>query len=261
MAPAPKIVKDIVFEIGLSLQIQRTGMQPALRGVSRLVGAEKPHVLIVSPPQVEGQALQLMKAMPCVVRFLHQGQMVGFRSEVLRILSEPTHLIFLRYPDQIEQLSLRGHERLQCSFPGVLRVEQKIGASVPKRGYFGFVIDLAPGGCQFAIPFLNHICPSEEARQIREKTELDERRLYREDKLRMALGVKSKGELDTEFPAPCKGIFEGIQSELRWVRFAPGFVCCGLRFQGENPELEASIEKLQDYQRQFFSSTLPLQQY
>jgi c-di-GMP-binding flagellar brake protein YcgR len=78
-----------------------------------------------------------------VVRYLHEGAAVGFRSYVLNSLREPERLLFVAYPREIQQHALRQADRIRCTFPCQLSVGSEVAAAV--------MVDLSETGCQCAI--------------------------------------------------------------------------------------------------------------
>ena len=75
-----------------------------------------------------------------IVRYLHSGEVLGFRSRVLEQIERPFRLTFLSYPTTVERLNLRKSERVSCTLPATLNIGDKVLS--------GIVTDLSSGGCR-----------------------------------------------------------------------------------------------------------------
>lgn len=62
-------------------------------------------------------ALLLRVGDEVAVRFLHDGTAYGFASEVIHLTTRPDALVFLQYPRELAQVSVRHHRRLKCRLP------------------------------------------------------------------------------------------------------------------------------------------------
>ncbi|MFP5258151.1 MAG: flagellar brake protein [Acidobacteriota bacterium] len=77
-----------------------------------------------------------------IVRYLHEGTVVGFTAQIIKCIQIPFPLIFLTFPKKIESHDLRRHTRVACCLPGQAVIA---GADVP-----GMVLDLSNSGCLFS---------------------------------------------------------------------------------------------------------------
>jgi hypothetical protein len=80
-----------------------------------------------------------------IVRYLHDGAVVGFSARVIRCIQIPFPLIFLSYPKKLESHDLRRHPRVACCLPGQASLA---GSQLP-----GMVLDLSHSGCMFSATF------------------------------------------------------------------------------------------------------------
>lgn len=78
-----------------------------LRMQSRLIGWDEGGCLMLEQPTRGGSAVQLTKDLHLVGRGMYEGRVWGFKSNVLFQTVQPFRILFLVYPDQIEEISLR----------------------------------------------------------------------------------------------------------------------------------------------------------
>ncbi|KHK02839.1 PilZ domain-containing protein [Desulfovibrio sp. TomC] len=77
-----------------------------------------------------------------IVRYLHEGTVVGFTARLIKSIQIPFPLIFLTFPKRLESHDLRRHQRVSCCLPG----QAVIGGT----GVAGMVLDLSHSGCLFS---------------------------------------------------------------------------------------------------------------
>ncbi|EHJ49417.1 type IV pilus assembly PilZ [Solidesulfovibrio carbinoliphilus subsp. oakridgensis] len=78
-----------------------------------------------------------------IVRYLHEGTVVGFSARIIKWIQVPFPLVFLTYPARLESHDLRRHPRVSCCLPGKAGLG---GAAVA-----GMILDLSLSGCQFSV--------------------------------------------------------------------------------------------------------------
>lgn len=101
-------------------------------------------IFIEHPRTAEGRDVAFRDAQPCVVRFVHEGQACAFTSDVLDWgAGRGDTQVRLRWPSQMERLSLRRHDRVLVSV--ACRVVLPEGKSIE-----GELHDLSMSGCGFA---------------------------------------------------------------------------------------------------------------
>lgn len=77
-----------------------------------------------------------------IVRFLHEGTVMGFSANLIKAVQIPFPLLFLSYPARLESHDLRRYPRIPCCIPA----ETELGAIRVQ----GMIIDLSLTGCQFS---------------------------------------------------------------------------------------------------------------
>lgn len=118
----------------------------ACRGL--FVGMEVGHYLLVKLPLIPDIGNKLYVKNHIVIRYVHGGNVYGFRSTLVGLIREPARLAVLAYPESVESLNLRKEERFACLLPGVLRA---VDAGEEAVGWEGRLTDLSGGGCSFEI--------------------------------------------------------------------------------------------------------------
>ena len=56
----------------------------------------------------------------CLLRYIHAGRIIGYRTEVLQALMQPFPFLLLAFPSTIEAVSLRKHGRVVAQEPVVV---------------------------------------------------------------------------------------------------------------------------------------------
>lgn len=213
ITPAPSVMKDefIVLpglSLGNLLQLQFDGLGSSR---STLVGLEPGKFLIVNTPPIADIGSKLFMKNHGIVRYLSSGNIYAFRCTLLGIIKEPFRLSILSYPESIENMNLRKHERISCILDATVSHCEKL--------YGGFVTDLSIGGCSFdfnksdltAFPELKITDALLVSLQLKQKGELSEIhsivRSMKRDKDTLSLGLQF-------VPADNAEEFERAQKEL-----------------------------------------------
>jgi c-di-GMP-binding flagellar brake protein YcgR len=108
---------------------------------STLVGMERNRYLICTAPPLPSLWAVLNEWNQIIVRYVVQGTVYGFKCSLLGVTEKPERLVFLSYPENIEVVNLRQHERVSCLIPGEMKLEEKT--------FRGALVDLSMGGCRF----------------------------------------------------------------------------------------------------------------
>lgn len=110
---------------------------------SLFVGMEPGNYMILRFPSGAGVHDHLFEGNPVVIKFVSEGRIYGFQSQVLGYMyKKRLILVVVAYPANIETHLLRKENRVDFFVPAKLAVA---GKTIP-----GFVVDLSPGGCRFA---------------------------------------------------------------------------------------------------------------
>ena len=133
----PKIFKP---GIPAAIQVQdyvRTKFSTLFRGY------KSKHFIMADHPRRDGLLLPLQDDTKCIVRFIHEGSIIGFQSRVLVTTTRPFPLFFLAYPDSIETSTLRKYQRFPVKIPVVL-TRDEIGEKNQRKS---IALNLSEGGC------------------------------------------------------------------------------------------------------------------
>ena len=126
-----------------------------VRMQSRLIGWDEGGCLMIEQPVRGGSGVQLNKDLAVVGRGMDDGRVVGFKSTVLFQAVQPFRILFLSYPEQIEEISLRKSERINATVDVLLSArkhpyeELKANKDAPR----GTIKNISIGGCSISCPF------------------------------------------------------------------------------------------------------------
>jgi hypothetical protein len=124
--------------LGLLLQVQFMGIGSSL---CRLIGMDPGNYLIIQTPPLIDIASKRHQKNHVIVSYLFYGRVYGFRCTLLAIVKEPYRFALLSYPDVLNNVNLRKHERISCIIGAILRTHD--------RSHEGTVSDISQGGCRF----------------------------------------------------------------------------------------------------------------
>lgn len=92
-----------------------------------LVGYSKDKFILVTTPVSEN----LFSARPALfadyrikVRYIDNGRAIGFQSRLIKTTDDPARLLFLAYPDNIEDHELRTVKRAPCALPAEVKIDE-----------------------------------------------------------------------------------------------------------------------------------------
>ncbi len=126
-------------ELGCEIFLQVQGFKKRLS--SYLVGIIPGSNLIIKTPPLADVQDVLTDGSSVVLRYVHLGQVYGFRSTILRSIIQPSRVTFLSYPDNIEKINLRKIPRVSCYIPATVEY-QEITVK-------GVVMNISRGGVKF----------------------------------------------------------------------------------------------------------------
>lgn len=143
------------LSVGLPLKISFAFDQQKVMYGSTLLGWKDHAWLICEWPLQLGHDQPMNSGTPCTVSYLHEGKLVGYRSEIRDLLTAPVPLLFMAYPKAVEEMHLRKHVRVSSNEP-ILLMRTDPGhsseTSLPTSDYFGGLLkDLSEGGCSVAL--------------------------------------------------------------------------------------------------------------
>ncbi len=124
--------------LGASIQIKIEGLGTAQ---TYLVGMVPGEFFIIPTPLLANIGSKLFEKNHIIVRYICAGRVYGFRCTLIELIKKPYRLSILSYPDTIECINLRKHERIPCF----------IDSQIAIGGGFhnGNVTDISMGGCSF----------------------------------------------------------------------------------------------------------------
>ena len=132
-------IKRICIELGTKLQVRLDGVDINFK--CSLIGMEPHKYLIINAPvnMLSFARYKLRRGSKVVVRYLYRGSAFGFKSELLEDIYAPLKLLFVEYPEIIEEHNLRSDQRIEC----VLPIKIKINGEEKQ----GVILDLNREGC------------------------------------------------------------------------------------------------------------------
>jgi c-di-GMP-binding flagellar brake protein YcgR len=83
---------------------------------------------------------KLCRESKTTARYVHEGIVCAFSSQLIEVIATPVELGFLTYPEKIEPIQLRSNRRIECFLPAELVI----------RGdkYQVVIRDISEGGCR-----------------------------------------------------------------------------------------------------------------
>jgi c-di-GMP-binding flagellar brake protein YcgR len=146
--------------VGLSLQLVIGSGQDKVNCGSTLLGWKERTWLICEWPFHFGQAVPCETGTRCLVRYLVDGRLIGYESEVRTTQTTPVPLLYLAFPQAVEEIQLRKHVRVSSNEPLLLiQVDGQGSARVDSNGNStmgGLVQDLSAAGCRVVVQQLRH---------------------------------------------------------------------------------------------------------
>lgn len=140
------------LSVGLPLKMSFMRDQQKVMYGSTLLGWKDHAWLVCEWPIQLGHDQQIAGGTPCTVSYLHDGKLVGYRSEIRDLVSTPVPLLFVAYPASVEEMHLRKHLRVSANEPTLLmRVthDPPSGSALRTSDYYGGLLkDLSGGGCR-----------------------------------------------------------------------------------------------------------------
>ena len=141
----------IHFELGTVLYIEQGRDGERLQ--STVVGVMPQSCLIVKLPAIVGIDNPLAKDRPIEVRYVDDGEILGFETTVLGSISSPFPLTFLSFPRGLRKTSERRHARIDCYIPATLKYD------VFSKS--GVIFDISVGGCRLKLRDISDVDASE----------------------------------------------------------------------------------------------------
>ena len=122
---------------------------------SSILGWEAGRCVMVAQPVRGSDSVQLQRGATVVVRGIHEGSILGFEAAVLAQIINPFRVLFLSYPDKLEEQNFREHARVDTEVEafGTRRMHDLGELSQSARAPRGSIRDIGLGGCEFSFHF------------------------------------------------------------------------------------------------------------
>lgn len=133
--------KNFMFGLGTDLLVHIGGVETKLR--SALIGIKPDEYLLIESPRVSGIEETLYEGNKVTVIFMCGGTVYGFESTILNTVSNPSRLMFISFPENIQTHELREVQRVNCYIPAVISMD------TDERTYQGIILDISRQGCSF----------------------------------------------------------------------------------------------------------------
>ncbi len=132
------------MKVGTTLNIRIAGSQRRL--TSEVIGVVEGKYLIIRMPPLQSMGdvtRVLYNGKTIIIRYLHKGTVFSFKSRISHFITAPGKLIFIDYPEKIENQNLRAHKRIDCYLPANVKVaDNTIGVTIA---------DISRGGCKVTV--------------------------------------------------------------------------------------------------------------
>lgn len=126
---------------GADVYISKVFEKEKLKG--RIIGLSEYNFLILAMPLVIGYRARYSPGSSVIVKFVKDGAVYGFYSEVLMIQYDPAPLLFTKYPKELECFEFRTSKRFTCNVPARLFND--------KAHYYCMINDISNGGCHLTV--------------------------------------------------------------------------------------------------------------
>jgi Flagellar protein YcgR/PilZ domain len=148
-------VRSSILVVGLPLQLVIGSGQGQVNCGSTLLGWKERAWLICEWPFHFGQAVSCETGTQCLVRYLVAGRLVAYESKVCLTQLSPLPLLYLSFPQKVEEILLRKDARVVSNEP-LLMVQGPQGhATLALRNgsapIGGLLQDLSLSGCRIII--------------------------------------------------------------------------------------------------------------
>ena len=260
--------------LGQTVYVERRVGDSHIKGTSHIIGARPPRYLFLEAPVANNKLLFSSANEKCIIRFLREGTLVGFRAQVLKIITEPFPMMILEYPPDIEEVTVRQFERVDCCIEAILNLRlpslegkalrpptgvraKKEGAEtisigtgmLPPPPVKSLIYDLSVGGCMLEVKahdwrnLLRKIVVS-----IQDTVEVIET-----DEWMDQLILNTVADIHFELPMPAKQGGRDVTCEVRRIGRTEPHTFLGMQFKAADPELNLDIQSIIKHQHDFFT--------
>ncbi len=202
------------MRIGTEFMIEIVDLKIRLK--SHVVGMEDFKYILVDATSlntVAGSYLdETVKNSPVIIRYLCDGYIYGFKTEVLNMIYNPVKLIFFAYPDKIEEYNVRSNPRYNCILPG----EIKTGSDTVML----IIMDISKNGCGCAVKTSG---------------------VNNKEQLFKSFEMNSKIDLIIQLPGMEENL--GVNGTIMHVSLLDDSIRFGVMFEEMDPEVRRKLDK------------------
>lgn len=133
-------MKSNPLHVGLSLSLQL--LKYDLRFNIPLVGWDRNSFIVAKFPDLSEVPIHISRSDECVIRFLKDGEIFGFKTEVLSFQFFPAPIMYFKYPENFKRMELRRHRRFRVNIPARMMHLKKTASDDVS------ILDISEAGCQ-----------------------------------------------------------------------------------------------------------------
>lgn len=136
--------------VGLSVQLSLSEEQSQAQYGSSVLGWVDRQWILCEWPFHLGQPIPCSVGMSCRLRYVYDGKLIGYRTEVLNTQMQPFPFLLLAFPSTLDEVPLRKHGRVLAQEPIVLipLTNDRTPAQAESRMRIGgLLMDLSASGC------------------------------------------------------------------------------------------------------------------
>lgn len=145
--------KQFFLPAGIPLQLEINDVSVKMNSMS--VGCMDDKCLIVKYPNTGGfgpVSNKLFKGNRVTVRYVNDGSVFGFQSDLLGVATDPVRVLFLGFPKMVACHSLRAARRVGCYLPADLHIDHMRDENfLPETFRGGIVEDISELGCNYCM--------------------------------------------------------------------------------------------------------------
>ncbi len=200
--------KRISIELGTQLKIRIDGVDMSF--TSNLIGMDPHKYLVIDAPisMLNYARHKLFQGSKIIVGYLYKGSAFGFRSELIEDIYTPLKLLFVEYPEIIEEQNLRG-QRIDCVLPIKIKINDEESR--------GVIVDINEEGCRY----------------LAKKAE--------QDKELSSVHIDEQVTLKCNFPQT-EGEYE-ISGKIKYIRMDEKQMILGVIYDEIEPEIKDIISQ------------------
>ena len=117
------------------------------RYVTHLLAWKKNNFLLFESPVVSGLPAKMEVGAKWSAHFVNQGEMVGFKTEVIAQSRKPAHLFFTSFPEEMDRRPLRHGKRYPVRMKAIIHSD--LSGDAKDAVIKGIIVNISDGGCLF----------------------------------------------------------------------------------------------------------------